>query len=182
LIVWVGFDDNTNMPLTGAQAALPVWVNFMKKATALRRYRDTMPFEHPKGVVQVEIDADTGMLAGPFCPNRKMETYIDGGEPELCTAHGPGRLTHAGFFGSLFGLRGSPAPPASPPIANGQPSANAPGAAPATADTPAGSQEDEVKKKRGIFSRIFGLGKPKDPPPPVAAPAPNKPKEPNPNQ
>ncbi len=187
LIVWVGFDDNTNLPLTGAQAALPIWVNFMKRATALRRYRDTMPFEPPHGIVSAEIDADTGMLATSFCPNRRTETYIDGGEPEPCTAH-KGGLMHAGIFGALFG-HGAPPPPVTPvtsPLggaaAAGAGIAQVP-ASPtgdASAEAPLSPQEAETKKKRGFFSRLFG-GKPKDTP--VESPPPQtKPKNPPPNQ
>jgi penicillin-binding protein 1B len=192
LIVWVGFDDNTNMPLTGAQAALPIWVNFMKKAIALRRYRDTMPFEPPTGVVHVEIDADTGMLATSWCPNRKWETYIDGGQPELCTAHDKARASRTGFFSALFGVRGAvPPPPASPGSAGSSPpgsaalaqSSGSAGAA-AAAEAPA-SQGADAKKKRGFFSRLFGVGgkpAPKDSSSPDSTQNPAKPKDPHPNQ
>jgi penicillin-binding protein 1B len=188
LIVWVGFDDNTNMPLTGAQAALPIWVDFMKKATALRRYRDTMPFEPPTGIVHVEVDADTGMLATAYCPNRKMETYIDGGQPEPCTAHrGPGTL-HT-VLGALFGMRGAAPPPAGVPPAPPQPgaaSAQPPGSSgpvgTATAAPPP-APDGEAKKKRNIFSRIFGGGGGgKDPAKDKNSQTPEKPKDPRPNQ
>jgi len=106
LIVWTGFDDNTNLPLTGSQAALPIWVEFMKRATALRRYRDTMPFKAPSGMVTVEVDADTGMLATPLCPNRKAELFIEGGSPvEPCSRHSPGggaRVNLRVFCRNLF--------------------------------------------------------------------------------
>ena len=31
-VVWVGFDDNTPLGLSGTQAALPIWTEFMKRA------------------------------------------------------------------------------------------------------------------------------------------------------
>jgi penicillin-binding protein 1B len=31
-VVWVGRDDNAPLGLTGAQAALPIWTEFMKRA------------------------------------------------------------------------------------------------------------------------------------------------------
>ena len=34
--VWIGFDDNQQLGLTGAEAALPAWVDFMKSAVDLR--------------------------------------------------------------------------------------------------------------------------------------------------
>lgn len=36
-VVWVGRDDNQPLGLTGAEAALPIWTEFMKAATARRR-------------------------------------------------------------------------------------------------------------------------------------------------
>src|SRR4029078_12579238 len=33
-VVWVGFDDNQPVSLSGSQAALPIWTPFMKSATA----------------------------------------------------------------------------------------------------------------------------------------------------
>ena len=33
-VVWVGFDDNQPVSLSGSQAALPIWTQFMKSATA----------------------------------------------------------------------------------------------------------------------------------------------------
>lgn len=34
--VWVGFDDNQQLGLTGAEAALLAWIDFMKEALAIR--------------------------------------------------------------------------------------------------------------------------------------------------
>ena len=36
-IVWVGYDDYSELRLTGAQAAAPIWTEFMKKASLLPR-------------------------------------------------------------------------------------------------------------------------------------------------
>jgi len=33
-VVWVGFDNQSKLGLSGAQAALPIWTEFMKNATA----------------------------------------------------------------------------------------------------------------------------------------------------
>src|SRR6185503_11522938 len=35
-VVWVGFDDNRELPLEGAKSALPVWTEFMKRAHQYR--------------------------------------------------------------------------------------------------------------------------------------------------
>src|SRR6202011_1649444 len=39
-IVWVGYDDYSDLRLSGAQTAAPVWTEFMKKAAALPQYSD----------------------------------------------------------------------------------------------------------------------------------------------
>jgi penicillin-binding protein 1B len=85
-VVWVGFDDNTPIGLTGSQAALPIWTEFMKVATAGRRGSQ---FAAPEGISFVEIDRDTGKLATPHCPRTFTESFITGTEPlEICPLHG----------------------------------------------------------------------------------------------
>ena len=37
-VVWIGYDDNAEFELEAAHSALPVWVNFMKRAYRLREY------------------------------------------------------------------------------------------------------------------------------------------------
>src|SRR5205814_4905309 len=64
-VVWVGFDDNQPVGLSGAQAALPIWTQFMIRALAGRAGDK---FEVPEGISFVDIDADTGLLAVPACP------------------------------------------------------------------------------------------------------------------
>jgi penicillin-binding protein 1B len=85
-VVWVGFDDNTPINLSGARAALPIWVEFMKAAVSGVKQR---PFDVPaENVIFVDIDKDTGLLAGPACPKRRSEAFIAGTEPtEVCRAH-----------------------------------------------------------------------------------------------
>ncbi len=60
--VWVGMDDHTSLGNreTGARAALPIWIEFMK--TALKQVPDG-PFTIPKGIVYARIDPETGLLA-----------------------------------------------------------------------------------------------------------------------
>jgi penicillin-binding protein 1B len=66
--VWVGFDDNEQLGLTGAEAALPAWIDFMKEAIAVRPSLGGAAFQKPAGIVSVKIDPETGYLAGPDCP------------------------------------------------------------------------------------------------------------------
>ncbi len=69
-IVWVGFDDYRDFKLEGAYSALPIWVEFMKRAHQHRgKYRNVHAFTPPDGIVTVEIDSDTGERATRACPN-----------------------------------------------------------------------------------------------------------------
>ena len=81
-IVWVGFDDNRELPLSGGLSALPIWTEFMKKAISLRPLKGE-DFAVPEDVPQVEIDPTTGLLATDHCLQKEMEYFIKGTEPVL---------------------------------------------------------------------------------------------------
>ena len=84
-VVWVGFDDNTPLGLSGTQAALPIWTDFMKRALA---GHDDATFEPPEGISFVDVDRDTGRLALPTCPRVMHEAFLSGTEPlEVCDLH-----------------------------------------------------------------------------------------------
>jgi penicillin-binding protein 1B len=85
-VVWVGFDDNTPVGLSGTRAALPIWVDFMKGALS---GTTPVPFAVPsENIVFVDIDADTGLLATPLCAHTRSEAFIAGTEPRVrCNAH-----------------------------------------------------------------------------------------------
>ena len=85
-VVWVGFDDNTAVGLSGTRAALPIWVDFMN--VALGGHKPTPFPPPPEGIVFVDIDKETGLLARPGCPKVRTEAFIAGTEPrEPCGAH-----------------------------------------------------------------------------------------------
>ena len=87
-VVWVGFDDNHDLNLEGAKAALPIWTEFMKKALQLQAYKDPKPFKPASGISSAQIDPETGMLATPNCPTSRTEFFIAGTEPpESCGLH-----------------------------------------------------------------------------------------------
>jgi len=84
-VVWVGLDDNQALGLSGAQAALPIWTQFMARALAGHA---NQAFDVPQGIVFVDIDKDTGKLATPACPHVFHEAFRAGTEPtELCAVH-----------------------------------------------------------------------------------------------
>jgi penicillin-binding protein 1B len=83
--VWVGFDDNQPVGLSGAQAALPIWSQFMTRALAGQP--DAL-FEAPEGISFADIDPDTGQLALPTCPTVLREAFVSGTEPlQTCELH-----------------------------------------------------------------------------------------------
>lgn len=84
-VVWVGLDDNGVLGLSGAQSALPIWTSFMTRALA---GRPNVPFTPPPGVVEAEIDRDTGHLALPGCPRVAAEAFLEGTVPVTwCPLH-----------------------------------------------------------------------------------------------
>jgi len=100
-VVWVGFDDNQELPLEGSKAALPIWTEFMKRAHQYREYRGVQGFQAPDGITTVDIDPLTGQLASAGCPNPKAEVFITGTQPvEFCRLHGGGQRTQIAAWDS----------------------------------------------------------------------------------
>jgi penicillin-binding protein 1B len=81
-IVWVGYDDHADLDLEGAKSALPVWAEFMKRATANGAYSKPFP-PPPPGLTSVEIDSDTGELASSASEKPRVEYFIAGREPTV---------------------------------------------------------------------------------------------------
>jgi len=83
--VWVGFDGADAHGLSGAEAALPIWMDFMRETVA------TYPqpaFPVPPGIAFATIDATNGRLANDACPVTARETFLTGTEPPPCEEHG----------------------------------------------------------------------------------------------
>ncbi len=78
--VWVGFDDGTPVGLTGAKAALPIWVAFMKEALPAYPIRT---FDVPRGVVFRDVDRHTGLLSSSECADSApvREAFVVGTQP-----------------------------------------------------------------------------------------------------
>ncbi len=91
-VVWVGFDNQSKLGLSGAQAALPIWTEFMKRATAGTPITDFVP---PPGIRVVEIDPLSGQPATSSCPYTLREVFMEGDEPTgTCPLH-PGPALQA---------------------------------------------------------------------------------------
>jgi penicillin-binding protein 1B len=84
-VVWVGFDQDDAHGLAGAQAALPIWGDFMKQA--LDAY-PAPPFAVPDGISVAAIDPSTGRSATPHCPLVIREVFLAGTDPLACDEHG----------------------------------------------------------------------------------------------
>ncbi len=159
-IVWVGNDDYSDIKMEGADAAAPIWAEFMKRAVALPQYSDTKPFVAPSGVVEVQLDKNTNLLADAACPDDYTAAFLDGTQPADTCDHANGDQRN--LFQKIFGLGQKPTmpPPAPAPtvVAPKQPQ-------PPSNATPVPAQnaqpEQQEKKKRGFWGRLFGK-KPKD--------------------
>jgi penicillin-binding protein 1B len=88
-VVWIGFDDNKQLGLTGAEAALPAWIEFMNNAVAMRPDLGGENFECPAGIEFVEIDAATGLRSTVTCPVRELIAVTERMAPNMeCYLHG----------------------------------------------------------------------------------------------
>jgi penicillin-binding protein 1A len=76
--VWVGFDDFSSLGRSngvgefGAQAALPMWISFMRSALSGVAEK---PFEMPAGITTARIDPQTGQLAPANDPHSMLEVF-----------------------------------------------------------------------------------------------------------
>ena len=87
--VWIGFDDNEQLGLTGAEAALPAWTDFMKAAVELKPELGGRNFDCPEGIKFVEIDADFGGISTLSCPHRELIAVTERLAPNVeCLLHG----------------------------------------------------------------------------------------------
>ena len=79
--VWVGQDTFTTIGKgeTGARTALPIWIEFMRRALL---DRPIQYFDIPDDVVKVRIDPSTGLLAEDNSPNAVKALFKKGTEPK----------------------------------------------------------------------------------------------------
>ena len=77
-VVWVGFDNNEPVSLTGTQAALPIWTEFMRAYIEKRGDRKAPPqFEAPGNIVLVTLDSGV------------TEAFINGTQPQAAVPAEP---------------------------------------------------------------------------------------------
>jgi len=79
-VVWVGFDDGSQLGLTGAASALPIWADFM--TAALNNHPEWVgDWQMPEGIQQADIDPTTGQLAKADTTSKRGELFINGTVP-----------------------------------------------------------------------------------------------------
>src|SRR5687767_4486231 len=83
--VWVGFDDGSQLGLTGANSALPIWADFMHVALAKHPEWEG-DWDMPAGVEQVEINPKTGEPTVAEDTEKRTELFINGTGPNTADA------------------------------------------------------------------------------------------------
>jgi penicillin-binding protein 1A len=173
--VWVGFDQPHTILPNGfaADLAVPLWTRFMKVAT--RGDKPDWPVP-PAGITTATVCRLSGKLATEGCQDvevvnnsghierRSMvytEYFARGTAPDsYCDLHPThGLMTK---IAGLFGAGDHPPPPQVPradlpPPPAAATSGTAPEPAPVAAAAP-----EPPKKKRGFWSRLFGIGRDDD--------------------
>ena len=83
--VWVGYDDPSRSlgpGSTGADIALPIWIDIFKQLDAMKLRTPAKDFEAPPGVVIVPMDLRSGRRGIGPCERVVMEAFIAGQEPD----------------------------------------------------------------------------------------------------
>src|SRR5205085_11873362 len=96
------------LAVSGAQRAASASSEFMKTASALQRDAAMKPFAQPSGVVDVQLDKLTNLLATPACPQTYTAALVTGTEPTNTCDQGTGIK---GVFSRLLGLGNEQAQP-----------------------------------------------------------------------
>ena len=170
--VWVGFDQPQTILPNGfaADVAVPLWASFMKAATKGEKPRW---LSMPGGIVTADVCRMSGKLAAEGCAHadvidehdqlakRSMvytEYFARGTQPTTtCEIH-----ASRGFFGTLAAaFTGGGEKPPTPHIED----TGVPAVAATTGETSAppvperAKAEEPQKKKRGFWSRVFGISR-----------------------
>jgi penicillin-binding protein 1B len=168
-VVWVGFDDNSDIGLTGGVIAAPIWADFMIRALRVRPELGGS-FEDPGGLVVCDIDPTTGAPPSETSTASRREIFLSGTEP----------------FGAQASPDGSNPTPEAPMNADGGSSAppksqddNGRGLAdttlPPDARKPESRPETAPNQKWSLGSKLkdfLGLGSSKPKPTPTPSPTP----------
>jgi penicillin-binding protein 1A len=159
--VWVGYDQPRTIIGRGyaAELAVPLWARFMKEAT---RSDKADWFTRPRNVTTARICRLSGKLATDACHDDEKslayyENFVAGTEPtETCPIHNPVVAKPFRALAALFGLKSAPSAAHAPAPAPPQQSAVS------EAPPPPKVEAKPEQKKRGFWSRVFGVNKDDD--------------------
>ena len=76
VLVWLGFDDNRQTPLTGRTGAFQVWKNFINDIKPVKITQSSLP-----RINYVWTDIGDGLRSGKKCKNSILIPFIEGTEP-----------------------------------------------------------------------------------------------------
>ena len=82
--VWVGYDDPSRSlggGATGAEVALPIWIDIVKQIDVLKLRTSRPEFDIPPGIVMAPMDLKSGRRGVGPCERVVMEAFIAGQEP-----------------------------------------------------------------------------------------------------
>ncbi|PYQ29937.1 MAG: penicillin-binding protein [Acidobacteria bacterium] len=83
--VWVGYDDPSKSlggGATGADVALPIWIDVMKQFETQKLRVAKADFEAPPGIVVVPMDLRSGRRGVGPCERPVMQAFVAGQEPD----------------------------------------------------------------------------------------------------
>jgi membrane peptidoglycan carboxypeptidase len=181
-VVWVGFDDNSDIGLTGGVVAAPIWGDFMNRALRIRPELGGY-FEDPGGLVVCDIPPAVEAVPGdpsvaPVGPRR--EIFLAGTEPSGAQPLPEGSVPNPESSSNADGSS-----PTKPPDDNGRaandggsgmiplpPDARKPESRPETA--PNQNQKWSFGARLKDFLGIGSSSKPKPTPTPTPTPKPEQ--------
>lgn len=76
-VVWIGRDDNQSARLTGAQGALQIWAQTLRKIS-----REPLELSAPDDIETAWIDRNNGLRASEGCPSAAPYPFITGTAPK----------------------------------------------------------------------------------------------------
>lgn len=82
--VWIGLDIKKSLgkDATGGKIACPIWTEYMKFATENLPNKD---FVKPEGIIDLLVDANSGLLPSPNSKKVYIESFLKGTEPKEYT-------------------------------------------------------------------------------------------------
>jgi penicillin-binding protein 1B len=164
-VAWAGYDNDRDLNLTGARAALPMWTDFMKAASALPAYKNMQPFVPPLGVISAPIGKEAALATQNNPLPASEDVFIDGTQPVSTSV----ASTVAGWIRRILPFGNNHAPSAAQnnpaPVPGASVTASAPPQVATTTTGGTGSVQSSQKrpapekKSGGLFKKLFSIFK-----------------------